>query len=250
MRKIFLLLVLLSTPSIVWAQGLDPEEAAAFRMKVRNYWVAPAGVPRNVWVGIRIKLKRDGSVDGVPVIVSGTADRTALVLAESAKRAVIAGAPYTMFKPEHYALWKDITIKFDMADVPDAGRDAQIVAQAHERERQLQLARTKESITRNYAIELWTNPSALSANPFIFQGKVVGVLTSFDHMISASEAIFDGLYVSDVPSTMFQGRVFGVLAGRVTGNKGTKTQFGGERLLPALSFVGFHPCALNECNGF
>jgi colicin import membrane protein len=34
-------------------------------------------------------------------------------MAESAKRAILTCQPFTMLRPEHYQLWKDIEITFD-----------------------------------------------------------------------------------------------------------------------------------------
>lgn len=133
-------------------------------------------------------------------------------------------------------------------------RNGQRVAAQAEQQRLQQEAQRradfKANLTSQFGVNSWIAPAQLSANPFVYQGRVVAVQTTFDHMLSASEAMFSGdLYVSGVPSTMFQGRVSGILVGRVTGNKGVKTPFGGEALVPALEYVGFHLCNQGECVG-
>jgi uncharacterized protein YecT (DUF1311 family) len=125
--------------------------------------------------------------------------------------------------------------------------------EAQERQQQIrqqQIASAKVKVQADLGIQTWVNTNQLSSNPFLYKGTIVGTLASFDHMISESEAIFtggNGIYVSHVPSALFQGNEYVVLAGRVTGNKAVKTPLGGEVMVPALDYIGVYKCG---CEGF
>ena len=69
-------------------------------------------------IRIRIQLKQDGTLSAT----ADGADRAATAslynpARDSAVRAVFAGQPYDMLKPEHYETWKDIEVTFDPRDM-------------------------------------------------------------------------------------------------------------------------------------
>jgi colicin import membrane protein len=60
-----------------------------------------------------VSFKADASLAQEPEVVEDSASSIGPALAESAKRAVMSCQPFTMLRPEHYDLWKDIEIKFN-----------------------------------------------------------------------------------------------------------------------------------------
>jgi hypothetical protein len=69
-------------------------------------------------ITVRVHLKRDGTVDGSPEIVSDPTDAGHYqAAATSAVRAVMQTQPFTMLGQDTYARWKETDIDFDPADV-------------------------------------------------------------------------------------------------------------------------------------
>jgi colicin import membrane protein len=101
------------------ATQLSQSEIDAMRARLKQCWNPPAGVDRNsnLQVILNVRFKRDGTVIGNPDIVSGPASAMGPVMAESAKRALLTCQPFTMLKPEHYDLWKDMEINFDASEM-------------------------------------------------------------------------------------------------------------------------------------
>jgi hypothetical protein len=68
-------------------------------------------------VVIRIRFKRDGTLEiGPQVITSGSGARFNAIR-DSAVRAVLVGQPYTMLRPDHYDIWKEIDFVFDTKEM-------------------------------------------------------------------------------------------------------------------------------------
>ncbi len=102
---------------------IDPRAAAtlaqAIRAQVAPCWNVPIGGRdvRKMTVLIRADFARDGSVIGVPRVVSQTGATAgngdyARAFAETAKRAVLRCAPLKL-PPKLYDLWKSAEINFD-----------------------------------------------------------------------------------------------------------------------------------------
>jgi colicin import membrane protein len=69
-------------------------------------------------ITVRVHLKRDGTVDGSPEIVSDPTDAGHYqAAATSAVRAVMQTQPFTMLGQNTYERWKEMDIDFDPADV-------------------------------------------------------------------------------------------------------------------------------------
>jgi colicin import membrane protein len=106
-------------PSLGASHGSDSKlsqsEIDAMRARLRQCWNPPVGAADapKLFVVFRILLKKDGAISRDPTLVEGTASQFGPALAESAKRALLQCQPYTMLKPEHYDLWKDMEITFD-----------------------------------------------------------------------------------------------------------------------------------------
>jgi outer membrane biosynthesis protein TonB len=97
------------------AGQLSQSELDALRARLSQCWSPPAGVDANskVYVTLHVSFKADASVAQEPEVVEDSASSIGPPLAESAKRAVMSCQPFTMLRPEHYDLWKDIEIKFN-----------------------------------------------------------------------------------------------------------------------------------------
>jgi len=110
------------TPSLGFSGGqaveLSQSELSALRNRLRECWSVPeawANVP-NLKVVIRVLFNPDGSVQGQPQLVAGSASSLGPAMAESAVRAVLTCQPFKMLRPEHYDRWKDLEILFDPRD--------------------------------------------------------------------------------------------------------------------------------------
>ena len=108
----------LGAPQAVAAQ-LSQNELEALRAHLAKLWNPPAGAqnPQELVVTIRIRLKPDGMLDGVPGLLSRTNSPAGEASASSALRAVFRGQPFSMLRPETYEQWKDIEITFDPRDM-------------------------------------------------------------------------------------------------------------------------------------
>jgi outer membrane biosynthesis protein TonB len=97
------------------AAQLSQSEIDALRARLKQCWNPPANIPdnSNVHVLLRVQMKIDGSLAHPPAMVGGTPSPLGPVIAESAERAVLTCAPFTMLKPQHYDQWQDLTLDFD-----------------------------------------------------------------------------------------------------------------------------------------
>jgi colicin import membrane protein len=98
---------------------LSLSEIDAFRRHLRNCWNPPAGAPTNkrVVVPITIRLKMDRMLAAQPEVEMRATDAYSLAMVESARRAIIACQPYTMFSLPNYDTWKELSIDFDPVEM-------------------------------------------------------------------------------------------------------------------------------------
>jgi uncharacterized protein YecT (DUF1311 family) len=115
--------VVQTAPSAKISQTLSSEEVDAFR-KFMASWAPPAGSPA---IDVHFRLKRDGTIDGTPEVISTGAGSTFEVAKNEAVRTVLQAQPFKMFRPESYDAWKDIVVTFEAPAVPIAeeARDRQ-----------------------------------------------------------------------------------------------------------------------------
>lgn len=86
------------------------KQLEAMRSAIVKAW-NPAGFDGKIVV--RVRLKRDRSIDGLPEIVSDPMDAAHYQAAAiSAVRAVTSNEPFTMLDPEFYDRWKEIEVEF------------------------------------------------------------------------------------------------------------------------------------------
>ena len=112
-----------STPSLGAASGnaarLSQSEIDALRARLMSLWNPPVGAQDadQFQVTIRIRFKRDGTLDiGPQVMTSGSGARFNAIR-DSAVRAVLIGQPFTMLRPDHYDIWKEIDFTFDTKEM-------------------------------------------------------------------------------------------------------------------------------------
>ncbi|MBI3702989.1 MAG: hypothetical protein HY244_03840 [Rhizobiales bacterium] len=112
-----------SAPSLGTAAGsaaqLSASELDALRRRLMALWNPPVGLQdaERYQVIIRIRFKRDGTLAvGPQVITSGSGARYE-AMRDSAVRAVFVGQPYTMLRPDHYEIWKEIDFTFDTSQI-------------------------------------------------------------------------------------------------------------------------------------
>jgi outer membrane biosynthesis protein TonB len=108
-----------NTPALGLPNGaagqLSQTELMALRAKLQELWSPPAGArdPQELTLDVEIQLKPDGTLAAAPIVLTGGNSPLFLAAKNSAERAVYRGQPYTMLRPEHYELWKDIIVTFD-----------------------------------------------------------------------------------------------------------------------------------------
>ena len=112
-----------ATPSLGAASGnasrLSQSEIDALRARLMSVWNPPVGAQDadQFQVTIRIRFKRDGTLEiGPQVMTSGNGARFNAIR-DSAVRAVLIGQPFTMLRPDHYDIWKEMDFTFDTKEM-------------------------------------------------------------------------------------------------------------------------------------
>lgn len=119
MRGIFALAIgielLAFTVGNAQSPGLSQNEIGTLRTRISQCWYPPPGINASSpdYVVLRVSLKPDGSLADRPALVESNSPRFGPALVESATQALLRCQPFTMLKPEHYAKWKDLELKFD-----------------------------------------------------------------------------------------------------------------------------------------
>jgi outer membrane biosynthesis protein TonB len=112
-----------TTPSLGLASGnaaqLSASELDALRNRLMALWNVPVGLQdaAQVQVTIRIRFKRDGTLATGPLVMTSGSGARFEAMRDSAVRAVFVGQPYTMLRPEHYEIWKEIDFTFDTSQM-------------------------------------------------------------------------------------------------------------------------------------
>jgi len=139
------------------------------------------------------------------------------------------------------------------AKAHDEQRQRELEAKRAQEERYNAEARRRAAqFAEEYTVKEWPSINELSANPFVYEGKVIGIEAQFSTMRSATEGIFGasgGVFVvSNIPKGKFRqdGQVV-VLAGRVLGKASVNLPRLGTMEVPHLEFVGVHVCSDDKC---
>jgi colicin import membrane protein len=100
------------------AAVLSASELDALRKRLHDLWNPPVGAKDSseITVEIEFRLKRDGTLDGGPQVITSGHSQLFEVARTRALVAILRGQPYTMLKPEHYEQWKDMVVTFDPRD--------------------------------------------------------------------------------------------------------------------------------------
>lgn len=98
-------------------QGDDNAVAAtlidAMRSRLTECWTVPPGAREaSITVKVRFNLRKDKSVDGLPIVLSGGGDTLTNATAQSAVSAVMQCAPYDFLPDDRYDMWQEITVNF------------------------------------------------------------------------------------------------------------------------------------------
>jgi hypothetical protein len=109
----------LVVPPVSTDAQLSQTEIDALRERIRDCWSPPPGIDANsdIYVSLRVLFRPDGSLAQMPVVVAESKSPLGPALADSGVHALLMCQPFTMLKPEHYALWKDITVDFNPRDL-------------------------------------------------------------------------------------------------------------------------------------
>jgi colicin import membrane protein len=108
-----------ATPSLGTSSGmaaqLSQSEIDALRARLMALWNPPVGMQDadQSQVTIRIKFRRDGTLATGPLVLTSGSGAQFNAMRDSAVRAVFVGQPYSMLRPEHYDMWKEIDFTFD-----------------------------------------------------------------------------------------------------------------------------------------
>ncbi len=108
-----------STPTLGTAMGnaahLSQSEIDALRSRLMALWNPPVGMQdaNETAVTIRIRFKKDGTLSTGPQVLTSGNGPQFNAMRDSAVRAVFVGQPYTMLRPDHYDVWKEIDFTFD-----------------------------------------------------------------------------------------------------------------------------------------
>ena len=112
-----------TAPSLGTASGtaarLSQSEIDALRARLMALWNPPVGMrdADQNQVTIRIRLKRDGTLATGPQVMTSGSGVQYNAMRDSAVRAVFVGQPYTMLRPDHYDMWKEIDFTFDTREM-------------------------------------------------------------------------------------------------------------------------------------
>jgi len=112
-----------ATPSQGAASGLaarlSQSEIDALRARLYALWSPPVGAQDadQLQVVIRIRFKRDGTLEVGPQVMTSGGGVRFNAIRDSAVRAVLVGQPYTMLRPDHYETWKEIDFVFDTKEM-------------------------------------------------------------------------------------------------------------------------------------
>jgi colicin import membrane protein len=101
------------------ASKLSQSELDALRAKLMALWNPPVGMQdaNRMQITIRIRFKPDGTLAAGPQVVTAGSGVQYNALRDSAVRAVFVGQPYTMLRPDHYEIWKEIDFTFDTSEM-------------------------------------------------------------------------------------------------------------------------------------
>jgi colicin import membrane protein len=101
------------------AEQLSMSELDAIRRKLMALWNPPTGVdnPQELIVTFRFKLKRDGTLDGGPMVMTSGRSQNFMIARERAFRAIMMAQPFDNLPQDKYDMWRELEITFDPRDM-------------------------------------------------------------------------------------------------------------------------------------
>jgi hypothetical protein len=101
------------------AEQLSMTELDAIKRKLMSLWNPPIGVdnPQELIVTVRFKLKRDGTLDGGPLVMNSGQSQNFMIARDKAIRAIFMAQPFDKLPQEKFDLWHDIEVTFDPRDM-------------------------------------------------------------------------------------------------------------------------------------
>jgi hypothetical protein len=102
--------------------NLTADEIRAFATHVQSCWAAPPGLAKDVYVIVRVSLRRDGSLMTEPSLQGGSASKAAMALtvANSAKSALRKCTPYSGLPVAKYDEWRVLDLRFTPSGISTA----------------------------------------------------------------------------------------------------------------------------------
>jgi hypothetical protein len=82
-----------------------------FRQRIAVNWKPPKGF--QIPIEIDIRLKPDGTLAGPPKILTRGTGPQFIAARDAAVKAILRSAPFDMFKPENYAVWRELPLVLD-----------------------------------------------------------------------------------------------------------------------------------------
>lgn len=124
--------------------------------------------------------------------------------------------------------------------------------QAIEQRKAASNERFEDFAKKNHIVD-WPKPEEFQANPFVYENHNIGIVATFQTMITPTQGIFGSdiaqlLLVSDIPKGLFVKKSKVVLVGSVVGKEQAKVPSAGEVLVPHLKFVDAHICKTDSCD--
>jgi outer membrane biosynthesis protein TonB len=97
---------------------MSQSELDALRAQIQRCWSPPVGAAgaSDLNVRLKISLTQSGEVDQRPEVLNSSGNPSFGIAAESARRAVLRCAPYSM-PAAKYELWREVIINFDPRDL-------------------------------------------------------------------------------------------------------------------------------------
>ena len=112
-----------SNAALGLAKGTAADNSATwgtmFKEQVDRCWKVPYGgiETQKPLASFDVKLKRDGTLEAMPVAVSTPTTPYLRVYQESVLRAILQCQPYTMLRKETFETWKDMELAFKPSDM-------------------------------------------------------------------------------------------------------------------------------------
>ena len=108
-RVIAFIFLLLFCSAQGQSQPLSPLDQ--FRQRIAVNWKPPKGFQTPIEINIR--LKPDGTLASPPKILTRGTGPQFIAARDAAVKAILRSAPFDMFKPENYTVWRELPLVLD-----------------------------------------------------------------------------------------------------------------------------------------